>query len=135
MAFTFACKKSNNEPAATNTSTPTLQKEVDKKWNVDATPPATGRIVAGASDYTSFEFTDEEKYFILKADKSQLKGNFTLNVGDSILTFDGLCTIYIDEITETQITFRLVLTEEVTIKSAPATLVSSSQNTKNLVNA
>ncbi|MDB5255440.1 MAG: hypothetical protein JWM14_135 [Chitinophagaceae bacterium] len=136
LAFTLACKKSSDDAPAP--SSPTLQNRIEKKWNVSTTPAATGRVSAGADDYTSFEFTDEGKYFIIKADKSQLKGNFTLTVGDSILTLDGLGKIYIDEITETQIIFRLVLTgtsDEVTVTAAPATTVSTSQNTQNLVNS
>jgi len=135
LVFSLACKKSNDDaPAPSPNTDPTLHDRVEKKW--DVTPPATGRIAEGSSDYTSFEFTDEGKYFIIKADKSQLKGNFTLNVGDSILTLDGLGTIYIDEITETKITFRLVWagsSDENTIKAEPASTLSTSNGTGELV--
>ncbi|MBC7488317.1 MAG: hypothetical protein H7282_16375 [Cytophagaceae bacterium] len=136
LAFTLGCKKSSNDEPAPDNSTTTLQNRIEKKWDV-STPPA-GRVAAGSEAYTSFEFTDEGKYFIIKADKSQLKGSFTLTVGDSILTLDGLGKIYIDDITETQIIFRLVLTgttDEINVNAAPATPISISQNTKKLLNS
>lgn len=136
LTFSLGCKKSSDDEPAPSKSTPTLQNRIEKKWDV-STPPA-GRVEEGSEAYTSFEFTDEGKYFIIKADKSQLKGDFTLNVGDSILTLDGLGKIYIDEITETQIIFRLVLTgtsDAITISAEPAVPISTSQNTQNLVNS
>lgn len=140
LTFTLACKKSDDAPAPTTSSNnhSSLSDRVEKKWEVNSNSSTGGRVSAGSDDYSSFEFTDEGKYFIIKADKSQLKGDFTLNVGDSVITLDGLGIIYIDEITENKITFRLVLTgtsEAVTIKAKPATPVSTSVNTQNLVNS
>lgn len=138
LAFTLACKKSDDAPAPSTNTNNSLSDRVEKKWDVNSGSSTGGRVAAGADDYSSFEFTDEGKYFIIKADKSQLRGNFTLNVGDSIITLDGLGIIYIDEITDTKITFRFVLTgtsNTITVKAQPATPVSTSQNTRNLVNS
>jgi len=139
MTLILGCKKKDDEaPSPSTPESSTFEKQVEKKWNVSPASDPAGRTTETAETYTSFEFTDEGKYFIIKADKSQLKGDFTLNVGDSILTLDGFGKIYIDDITATQIIFRLVLIgtiDEISVKAAPATPVSTSQNTQNLVNS
>lgn len=119
--------KPEEQPAPTHEAT--FTEKVEKKWTVST---AAIRTSGTAADYTSFEFTDNGTFFIIKADRSFLRGDFTLNVGDSSVLMNGVGTIYIDEITETEITFRLVLTgttEEITVSATPATPVTGTTTT------
>jgi hypothetical protein len=138
MALTVGCKKKEDEPTPSNNEPTTFEEQVKKKWTVSSDDARVQRTSTSSADYTSFEFTDKGTYYIIKADKSFLKGNFTLHVGDSSITMDGLGVIYIDEITDTEITFRLVLTgaeeDPITVNAAPVAVVSNTTHTQNLVN-
>jgi len=138
IVLVIGCKKKEDEnPTPANHTPSSFENQVKKKWSVSTDAASVQRTSASSSDYSTFEFTDKGTYYIIKADKSFLKGNFTLNVGDSTITMDGLGIIYIDEITDTEITFRLVLTgaeDVIPVKATPVAAVSTTNKTFKLVN-
>jgi hypothetical protein len=138
LSVMFGCKKNKEEnPIPSNPSTASFEEQVKKKWTVSTGAARLQRTTASSADYISFEFTDKGTYYIIKADKSFLKGDFALAVGDSSIALNGLGVIYIDEITDTDVTFRFVLntsSEVITIQATPVIAVSTTPKTQSLVN-
>lgn len=109
-----SCKKADS-PAPSNNNQADMATMLNKKWSTGNSTSRTS-VDPAAADYVSFEFNSQGQYYIIKADKSLLMGNYTLNTADSIVTlFNGSSTtsqygtLSISEITATTLIFKLTL--------------------------
>ena len=87
-----------------------LKQAIQKEW-----------IVAGSSDYSSFEFKADGSYHVVKKDGSILIGDYTIGSDLKTITMDGLGSIVLENLSNDKLDFKLKPEESTTEQNVSCT--------------